>query len=114
MRAQEAVGQGLVLAQQSQQQVLGLNIRRPKLAGLIPREKDDAPGFLRVPFEHKPFPLSFRKERGSTQMAPILCCGLSSPHSVYYAVRKPGTQYPDGATSCGLPRFPETVPAIHG
>src|SRR5262249_42744962 len=43
VRAKEAVGQGLVLAQQPEQQVLGLYIRRPKLAGLIPRKEDDAP-----------------------------------------------------------------------
>ena len=52
MRAQEAVGQGLVFAQQSQQQMLGLYVRRAELAGLVAREEDDAPGFLRITFEH--------------------------------------------------------------
>ena len=54
--AQEPVGQGLIFAQQSEQQVLGLNIRRAELAGLVPRKEDDAPGFLRVAFEHIPIP----------------------------------------------------------
>ena len=45
MRTQEAVGQRLVFAQQSEQQVLGLDVRRTELAGLIAREKDDAPAF---------------------------------------------------------------------
>src|SRR5579862_5195706 len=52
MRAQKSIGQGLVFAQKSQQQVLGLNIWRPKLAGFIAREKDNAPCFLRITFEH--------------------------------------------------------------
>src|SRR5215469_15975602 len=52
MRAQEPIGQGLVFAQKSKQKVLGLNIRRPELAGFIAREKDDAPCFLRITFEH--------------------------------------------------------------
>ena len=49
---QEAIGQGFVLAQQSQQQVLGLNVRRPELAGFVAREKDDSPGLLRITLEH--------------------------------------------------------------
>src|SRR6516162_3635116 len=52
MRAQKAVGQGFVPAQQTQQQVLGLDVRRAELAGLIPRKKDHAPRFFRVPLEH--------------------------------------------------------------
>src|SRR5580693_8792406 len=52
MRAQEAVGQRLVFAQQPQQQVLGFYIRRAELAGLIPRKEDHAPCLLRIPFEH--------------------------------------------------------------
>ena len=59
MRAQKTIGQGLVFAQQSEQQVFGLNIRRPKLAGLVPRKEDDAPGFLRIAFEHIPIPPEF-------------------------------------------------------
>src|SRR5205814_1377561 len=35
VRPQEAVGQSLILTQQAQQQMFGLNIRRAKLAGLI-------------------------------------------------------------------------------
>src|ERR1700733_10858612 len=50
--AQEPVGQGLIFAQQSEEQVFGLYIRRAELAGLVPREKDNAPGFLRVAFKH--------------------------------------------------------------
>jgi hypothetical protein len=56
MGAQETVGQGLIFAQQSEQQVLGLNIRRPELAGLVARKKDDAPGFLRIAFKHITLP----------------------------------------------------------
>ena len=56
MRAQETIGQGLVFAQQSEQQVFGLNIRRAELAGLVPRKENYAPGFFRVAFEHIPIP----------------------------------------------------------
>ena len=56
MRAQEAISQGFVFAQKSEQQMLGLNIRRAELAGFIPRKKDDAPCFFRITLEHKPLP----------------------------------------------------------
>ena len=52
VRAQEAIGQCLVFAQQAQQQVLGLDIGRAELAGLIPRKEDHAPCLLRIAFEH--------------------------------------------------------------
>src|SRR5207253_1170027 len=65
MRAQKAVGQRLVFAQQAQQQVLRLNIRRAKLAGLISCKEDHAPGFLCVPLEHNPL----------TQMLPVTSAG---------------------------------------
>ena len=52
VRAQEPVGQGFIFAQQSEQQVFSLNIRRAELAGLVAREEDYAPGFFRVAFKH--------------------------------------------------------------
>ncbi len=52
VRTQKAVGQGLIFTQKSQQQVFRLNVRRPELAGFIPRKKDNAPCFLRIAFEH--------------------------------------------------------------
>jgi len=63
MRAQKTIGQGFIFAQQSEQQVFGLNIRRAELAGFIPREKDDAPGFLCIAFKHKPIPPSSHGRR---------------------------------------------------
>ena len=66
--AQKAVGQGLIFAQQPEQQMFGLNIRRAKLAGLVPRKEDDAPGFLRVAFKHKP--ISPRVSRGTPRLPP--------------------------------------------
>jgi hypothetical protein len=56
MGAQEAIGQGFVFTQKSEQQVLGLYIRRAELAGFIPCKKYDAPCFFRVTLEHKPLP----------------------------------------------------------
>src|ERR1022692_751115 len=52
VRPQEAVGKGLVLAQQAQEQMLGFNIRTAELAGLIAGEKDHPPGLLRITFKH--------------------------------------------------------------
>src|SRR5271169_107890 len=52
MRAQEPIGQGLIFAQEPQQQVLGLDVRRPELACFVARKKDYAPGFLRITFKH--------------------------------------------------------------
>src|SRR5208283_5629663 len=49
--AQEPVGKRLVFAHQTQQEVLGLDVRATVLAGLVPGEKYDAPGFLCVSFE---------------------------------------------------------------
>src|SRR6185312_8197677 len=65
MRAQKAVGQRLVFAQQAQQQVLRLYVRRAELAGLVSCKEDYAPGFLCVPLEHIPL----------TQMLPVTSAG---------------------------------------
>src|SRR6476659_6726216 len=65
MRAQKAVGQCLVFAQQTQQQVLRLDVRRTKLAGLVSCKEDDAPGFLGIPLEHIPL----------TRMLPVTSAG---------------------------------------
>jgi hypothetical protein len=49
---QEPVGQGLIFAQQTEQQVFGFDIRAPELAGLISGEENDTPGFFCVSLEH--------------------------------------------------------------
>src|ERR1700722_13927320 len=54
MRPQEAIRQRLVLPQQPEQQMLGLDVRRPELTGLIAREENHAPRLLRIVFEHVP------------------------------------------------------------
>src|SRR5579862_2704187 len=60
VRPQETIGQGLVFTQESEKQMLRLDIRRPELAGFVACEKDDAPGFLRIAFKHNaPSPLTF-------------------------------------------------------
>ena len=61
MRPQEAIGEGLVFAQQTEEQVFGLYIRRAELTGLIPRKENDAPGFLRIAFKHIYFPPKFAR-----------------------------------------------------
>src|SRR5258706_13524037 len=55
MRAQEAIGQRLILAKQTQEQVLGFDVRASELAGLIPREKNYPACFLGVAFKHRPY-----------------------------------------------------------
>src|SRR5882757_4127258 len=73
MRAQETVRQGLIFSQQSEQQVFGLDVRRTELAGLVPRKKDDAPGFLRITFEHiLNAPLSSCESRAFLLVSPLL------------------------------------------
>jgi hypothetical protein len=57
--AQETIGQGFIFAQESEKQVLRLDIGRPELAGFVACEKDDAPGFLRIAFKHNALPPDF-------------------------------------------------------
>jgi hypothetical protein len=52
VRTKEAVRQRLVLAQQPQQQVFGLDIEAAELAGLIAGEEDGSPGLFCVALEH--------------------------------------------------------------
>ncbi len=52
MLPEKAIGQCFVLAQQSQQQVLRLDVRRTKLAGLVAGEENHASRFFGVPFKH--------------------------------------------------------------
>ena len=49
---QETVGERLVFPHQSEQQMLGLDVRASVLAGLVPREKYDASRFFCVSFKH--------------------------------------------------------------
>src|SRR5271169_837913 len=81
MRAQEPIRQGLVFAQQSEQQVFGLNIRRAELTGLISRKEDDAPGFLCIAFEHIPIPPELlRNALPSAKPRPYLNYAFISPN----------------------------------
>ena len=83
----EAVGQRLVFAQQSQQEMFGFDIWRAKLAGLVACEKDNATRLLGVAFEHtppsKPSPRALRP-----------CCGgavddeLKWPPTAVFCERK--------------------------
>src|SRR5205807_5371442 len=50
--SQEAIGQVLILADQTQQQVLGLDRGAAKLAGFVASEEYDPPGSFSVSFEH--------------------------------------------------------------
>src|SRR5277367_825148 len=52
MRAQKTVGERLILAQQSEQQVLCLDVRAAILARLVPCEKDYAPSLFCIAFKH--------------------------------------------------------------
>ena len=52
VRAEEPVGQCLVLADQAQQQVLGLDVRAAKLARLVAGKEDDPPCLFGVTLEH--------------------------------------------------------------
>src|SRR5580704_3456875 len=52
VRAQETVGERLILAQQPQQQMLRLDVRAAVLASLVPGEKNHAPSFFCIAFKH--------------------------------------------------------------
>src|SRR3979490_2676645 len=77
MRAQKTIGQGLVFTQESEQQVFGLNIRRPELAGFVPRKEDYTPGFFRLAFKHITIPPEFAPSapplRQTPEPNPLLC-----------------------------------------
>src|SRR5215472_8781191 len=75
MRTQKPIGQRLVFAQQAKQQVLGLNVRTPELARLIPGEEYYATSFLGVALEHLGNPLSLL---GSMTDVPDLLPGTRS------------------------------------
>ena len=78
MRAQEAVGQRLVFAQQSQQQVLGLNVRRAKLACLVPSKKYYPSRLLCIALEHCALREALqRRELLASAPSPFL---LGTPH----------------------------------
>ena len=53
VRPQEPVRQRLVLAQQAEQQMLGLDVGTAELAGLVPGEEDHPSRFLRVTLKHR-------------------------------------------------------------
>src|ERR1700733_11343483 len=75
VRTQKSISQGFIFAQEPQQQVLGLYIRRPELACFVARKEDHAPGFLRVTFKHNALPPepSGREELGPARPAgPLL------------------------------------------
>src|SRR5258708_1630921 len=94
MRTQKPIGQGFIFAQKPQQQMLGLNIRRPELACFVAREKDYASGFLRVTFKHNALPPDASGRKGADLARPyrnpapwmFLAC-IWSPSSLHYMER---------------------------
>src|ERR1700679_3879857 len=55
--AEEAIGQGLILPQQAEQQVLSFNARTAELAGFIPGEEDYPAGLFGITFKHNSCPV---------------------------------------------------------
>src|SRR5713226_2008086 len=72
VRSKEAIGQRLVLAEQTEQQMLGFNVRAAELAGFVPREKYYPACFLRVAFKHRPYRVPLRKLTLALTLAPKL------------------------------------------
>src|SRR5690242_14583248 len=54
MRTQEPIRQCFVFAQQAQQKVFGLDVRRAELAGFVTSKKDYPPRLFCVAFKHVP------------------------------------------------------------
>jgi len=92
VRAQEPVGQGLVFTEKSQQEMFGLNIGRSELAGFVPREEDDAPGFFGITFKHIALPWDSRLRRALRRPSPN---SLALPHIMQSRGRR--TQLPERA-----------------
>src|SRR5208283_2591456 len=89
VRTQESIGQGFIFAQQPQQQVLRLYVRRPELACFVARKKDYAPGFLRIAFKHNALPPElFRPRRRLLPLDPYQNPG---PLTVLFCVVLPIT-----------------------
>ena len=63
---QEAIGQGFILAHQTEQEVLGLDVRTAVLTGLIPCKENNATCFFGIAFEH----VSSLLPRGSHSQRP--------------------------------------------
>src|SRR4051794_28330327 len=53
VRPQEAVCKRLVLSQESEQQVLGLNVRTSELTRFVSCKEDNPSSFLRISFKHR-------------------------------------------------------------
>src|SRR6266481_6328858 len=95
MRAQKPIRQGFVFAQKPEKQVLCLYIRRPELAGFVARKEDDAPGFLRIAFNHNALPPDVPAEEALGLLNPTenLFRSWSWPESgccrTHYAIKLP-------------------------
>src|SRR5438477_8621001 len=63
MISQETVGQVLIFADQSQQQMLSFDGRTSKLASFVASEEDDPPCSLSISFEHSRLILSCSRNR---------------------------------------------------
>ena len=88
MRPQETIGQGFVFAQESEKQVLSLDIRRPELAGFVACEKDNAPGFLRIAFKHDALPFDLP---GRNPLSTRPAKEPARPQFlIHYAIKGPG------------------------
>src|SRR5580700_7079958 len=88
MRAQETVGERLVFAQQPEQQVLGLNIGGPELAGLISCKEDYAPCLLGIAFKHGALPRAGLQVQSSRPVK-MLASALSARALCYTAAGGP-------------------------
>src|SRR6266404_8506386 len=82
-RAEEAVGQRLILPKQPQQQVFSLDAWAAELTGFITGEKDHPAGLVGITFKHNSCPGKvlrkkdrMRKRLGSACRTPSLVYGL--------------------------------------
>jgi hypothetical protein len=81
--------------------MLCLYIRRPELACFIAREKNHAPGFLRITFKHNALPPDASGREGVrlidlTEILARYCLLASEPRFIiYYAIKRVQTQAPN-------------------
>src|SRR5260370_19060669 len=95
VRTKESIRQGFIFAQEPQQQMLSLDVRRPELACFVARKEDDAPGFLVITFKHNALPPDVPAEEALGLLNPTenLFRSCSCPESgccrTHYAIKLP-------------------------
>src|SRR5271165_3948020 len=86
IKLRQDVEDPLALAQETQQQVFGLDFRRAELAGFVAREENHSARFLRVSLKHRLLHVSYSTSL-TRQRRPCGCCASSTDKTARRAAR---------------------------